>query len=100
MDLIDRITKIISAHSQVIKDIQSDRGIIGEIERSALIITETLCEGGALFAFGNGGSAADAQHIVAELVGRFYLERPGFKAIALSTDGSIMTSLASQRILT
>ncbi len=51
--------------------------------------------GGRVFAFGNGGSAADAQHFAAELVGRFIRERRGLPAIALTTDTSILTSVSN-----
>ena len=51
--------------------------------------------GGRLLVCGNGGSAADAQHIVAELVGRFLAERPGYAALALTTDTSIMTAVSN-----
>ncbi|SFM84376.1 D-sedoheptulose-7-phosphate isomerase [Thermodesulforhabdus norvegica] len=50
-----------------------------------------------LFCFGNGGSAADAQHIAAEFVNKFRLERPPFPAIALTTDTSILTSVSNDR---
>lgn len=51
--------------------------------------------GGRVLAFGNGGSAADAQHLAAELVGRFLAERPGLAAIALGSDPSTVTSIAN-----
>lgn len=51
-----------------------------------------LRQGGKFLIMGNGGSAADAQHIAAELVGRYKIERPGLPAIALSTDSSILTA--------
>jgi D-sedoheptulose 7-phosphate isomerase len=51
--------------------------------------------GGRLLVCGNGGSAADAQHIVAELVGRFLAERPGYAAVALTTDTSILTAVGN-----
>jgi D-sedoheptulose 7-phosphate isomerase len=54
-----------------------------------------LGDGHKLLIFGNGGSAADAQHIAAELVGRYLRERPGMAAIALTTDTSILTSLGN-----
>ena len=56
---------------------------------------EALRTGHKLLVFGNGGSAADAQHIAAELVGRYVRERPGVPAIALTTDTSILTSIAN-----
>ena len=58
----------------------------------ARALADALAGGGKLLVMGNGGSAADAQHIAAELVGRFKLERPGLPAIALSTDSSILTA--------
>ena len=62
---------------------------------AAKMIVESYRNGGGVFVFGNGGSAADAQHIVGELVGRFLLDRPGFKAQALTADASVLTSLAN-----
>ena len=58
-------------------------------------IAAALRAGGKLLAFGNGGSAADAQHFAAELVGRFQRERSGLSAIALAADPSIVTSLSN-----
>jgi D-sedoheptulose 7-phosphate isomerase len=54
-----------------------------------------LANGSRILACGNGGSAADAQHFAAELVGRFERERPGLPAIALTTDASVLTALAN-----
>jgi len=56
---------------------------------------ETLRAGGKIMTCGNGGSAADAQHFAAELVGRFRRERPGWSALALTVDASILTSLGN-----
>jgi D-sedoheptulose 7-phosphate isomerase len=56
---------------------------------------ETLLAGGRVLAFGNGGSAADAQHFVSELVGRMRRERAGLSAIALTTDPSIVTAVGN-----
>jgi phosphoheptose isomerase len=58
-------------------------------------ITRALKGGGKLLVFGNGGSAADAQHVAAELVGRFQRERAAMAAIALTTDSSVLTSVAN-----
>jgi D-sedoheptulose 7-phosphate isomerase len=58
-------------------------------------ITAVFRSGNKLLLFGNGGSAADAQHIAAELVNRFRIERPPLPAIALTTDTSILTSIAN-----
>src|SRR5712692_1120163 len=58
-------------------------------------VVRTFQAGGKLLLFGNGGSAADAQHIAAEFVNRFVIERPPLPAIALTTDSSALTSIAN-----
>ncbi len=67
----------------------------GVIFEAALLITRCLRNGGKVLFFGNGGSAADAQHLAAELVGRFVRERAGLPAIALTTDSSILTAVGN-----
>ena len=62
---------------------------------AATTIASALGSGRKLLAFGNGGSAGDAQHLVAELVGRFQKERAGFAAVALTADTSLLTSVAN-----
>jgi len=66
-----------------------------QVMRAASSIVEALEAGGKVLAFGNGGSAGDAQHLVAELVGRFQKERAGFAAVALTADTSLLTSVAN-----
>lgn len=66
-----------------------------KIAAAADIIIESLASGGKLMIFGNGGSAADAQHIAAELVNRMGRDHPPIAAIALTTDTSILTSVAN-----
>jgi len=66
-----------------------------EISAIARAITESLKRGGKLIVFGNGGSAAQAQHLVAELVVRFKTDRAPFPALALTTDTSILTAAAN-----
>jgi len=61
----------------------------------AAAIRGAVARGGRVFVFGNGGSAAEAQHFAAELVGRFQRERPAMAAIALTTDTSILTAVAN-----
>ena len=63
--------------------------------RAAELITASYESGGKVLIFGNGGSAADAQHFAAELVGRFQRDRPGMPAVALTADASIVTSVAN-----
>ena len=59
------------------------------------LLRQTLEGGGKILLFGNGGSAADAQHFAAELVGRYLKERPGLPALALSTDTSALTAIGN-----
>src|SRR3954467_15749219 len=58
-------------------------------------LVEAIGNGGQLLLFGNGGSAADAQHLAAELVGRFYLERRALPGVALTTNTSTLTALGN-----
>jgi D-sedoheptulose 7-phosphate isomerase len=62
---------------------------------AAEAISRSLAAGGQLLAFGNGGSAADAQHLVAELVGRFEQDRRPFSAVALTADSSVLTTIGN-----
>jgi D-sedoheptulose 7-phosphate isomerase len=71
------------------------RGDAQPIVAAAAAIVASLRGGGKLLVFGNGGSAADAQHVAAELVGRFQRERAALAAIALTTDTSVLTSIAN-----
>ena len=66
-----------------------------KIEQVVDVIVKTFEEGGKLLIFGNGGSAADAQHIAAEFVNRYMLDRNPLPAIALTTDTSILTSVSN-----
>jgi len=66
-----------------------------QIIEAAQTIAKAFSNGGRLLIFGNGGSAADAQHLAAEFVNRFLIERPPLPAIALTTDTSILTSVAN-----
>jgi len=73
----------------------TDTALIGAIDTVTQRAVETLRAGRTILLAGNGGSAADAQHIAAELVGRFAYDRPGLPAIALSTDTSALTAIAN-----
>jgi len=65
------------------------------LERAIDLVAEALSAGRKVLLFGNGGSAADAQHIAAEFVGRFARERPALPAMALTTDTSALTAIAN-----
>ena len=65
------------------------------VAQVAALVAQQLREGRALYTCGNGGSAADAQHVAAELSGKFYLDRPGLAAISLNTNVSAITAIAN-----
>ena len=88
----DDIQEIITSSSKTITTISNN---LFEIESVVLKIVSAIKNGNKIILFGNGGSAADAQHIAAELIGRFKLERKSFPALALTTDSSILTSLSN-----
>lgn len=67
----------------------------GELVRFAGAAAQCLRQGGKVLAFGNGGSAADAQHLAAELVNRFRIDRPPLAALALTTDTSALTAIGN-----
>ena len=68
---------------------------IAEILKGADMLAQSINSGGKILIFGNGGSAADAQHLAAEFVNRFQIERPPLAAMALTTDTSILTSIGN-----
>lgn len=80
-------------HLEAIQSLLDSR--LPEIEQAGLLICETLRAGNKVLLCGNGGSAADAQHIAAELVGRYEQERRSFPAISLTTDTSALTALSN-----
>ncbi|MEK7283521.1 MAG: SIS domain-containing protein, partial [Acidobacteriota bacterium] len=69
----------------------------GVVERIAAAFIAALRAGRTLLFFGNGGSAADAQHLAAEFVNRFVVDRPGLPALALTTDTSVLTSIGNDQ---
>lgn len=85
--------KSLEEHLEVMQSLLFE--CLNEIEEAALIIATALREGHKVLLCGNGGSAADAQHIAAELVGRFEGERRGWPAIALTTDTSALTAVGN-----
>ncbi len=76
--------------------IEARRSInLEKVTSFARILYDSLMKGGKLIVFGNGGSAADAQHFAAELTGHFYIDRDALPAIALSTNSSAVTAIAN-----
>tara|TARA_B110000467_G_C18156548_1_gene387152 strand:- start:208 stop:765 length:558 start_codon:yes stop_codon:yes gene_type:complete len=81
--------------NQSVDTIKKSISLTSEINATVDSIVNSIQNGNKLVIFGNGGSAADAQHISAELIGRYKLERKSFPAISLTTDSSIITSLSN-----
>ena len=92
-DTRKQIIDTIEIHKKLIAELQQN--CIEIIAAAAEAIVQTLKKNGTVYLCGNGGSAADAQHIAGELVGRFNRERRALPAVALSTDTSILTSIAN-----
>ena len=88
---------------QIVKELQEHQDTIGKlletqkevIERIAKVMTESYATGNKVVLFGNGGSAADAQHIAAEFMGRYKMERGAMAAIAFGTNNSIITAIGN-----
>ena len=93
MDLISHIGQHFTDSAQTKLD--SIEALAAPIAGAAELMVGSLLGNGKILACGNGGSAADAQHFAAELVGRFEMERQGLAGIALTTDSSIMTAVAN-----
>jgi D-sedoheptulose 7-phosphate isomerase len=92
-DAKKRIIEVIETHKKMVAEFET--GHTETVAAAAEAITKALENQGTIYICGNGGSAADAQHIAAEFVGRFALERGALPAIALTTDTSVITSIAN-----
>ncbi len=90
--MIDIIQKTIQDHRECVNLFEKHSNVA---ERIALTIENSLKNNGILYLCGNGGSAADCQHIAGELIGRFRRERKPLPAVALSTDTSVLTCLGN-----
>ena len=93
MDLIHRIS--LQFEESIRTKSESSEMLVAPIASAVETIVQCLLNEGKVLACGNGGSAADAQHFAAELVGRFEAERQELAAIALTTDTSIITAIAN-----
>ena len=87
------IEKELQAHKETIE--KTIRTMIPQIEMASKLVIETLKNGNKVLLCGNGGSAADAQHIAAELTGRYKVERKGLAGVALTTDTSALTAIGN-----
>jgi D-sedoheptulose 7-phosphate isomerase len=93
MDHVSRIRSHFTDSAEL--KLASADALAPAIARGAQMLTECLLADGKILACGNGGSAGDAQHFAAEMVGRFERERPELPAISLATDTSILTAIAN-----
>jgi len=87
------IESAIARHREMLGEMERDGA--GSIAAAANLIVKTLKAGGTVYLCGNGGSAADAQHIAGEMIGRFMRERRAMAAVALTTDTSVITSVGN-----
>lgn len=89
------INEHIKEAQRVMSAMLIDESLLNTVEQAALACIKCIRDGGKILLAGNGGSAADAQHIAGELVSRFAFDRPGLPAIALTTDTSILTAIGN-----
>ena len=90
----ERINSVIDEQINNLKELKNN-GYDDKVIEISEVIVKSMKKGGKLMICGNGGSAADSQHIAAEIIGRFVKERKAFPAIALTTDSSILTCMGN-----
>lgn len=89
------ITAQINETQRVMSSMLSDEDLLARVESATYACIQAMKSGNKVLLAGNGGSAADAQHIAGEFVSRFAFDRPGLPAIALTTDTSILTAIGN-----
>jgi D-sedoheptulose 7-phosphate isomerase len=94
-DFERRVSALIEASIATKQSMLGNRDLISTAARVSEILVHALKQGNKLLIFGNGGSAADAQHIAAEFVGRFAFDRPALPALALSVNSSCVTAIGN-----
>lgn len=90
-----RVGTLIQASIAVKQSLLSSSDVVKTVAKVSEILVNALKQGSKVLLFGNGGSAADAQHIAAELVGRFAFDRPALSALALSVNSSCVTAIGN-----
>ena len=90
----DRALRRLQRHAEMASAL-ADQRLADQLERVAADLAERFRAGATLLVFGNGGSAADAQHVAAEFTGRYLLERPPLPALALSDNGAAVTAIGN-----
>jgi D-sedoheptulose 7-phosphate isomerase len=92
----EKYVSTINSHlDKAAKVILSSKTHTLDIQNAAILISKAIYQGNKVMWCGNGGSAADSQHLAAELVGRYKMNRPGLSSIALTTDTSVITAIAN-----
>src|SRR5437667_12572375 len=91
--MTERISAIVADSLEVKRRFFREHG--EDVAKAASMIADAFRRSGKLLVLGNGGSAADAQHIAGELVNRFLMKRRALPAIALTTDGGVLTCIAN-----
>jgi D-sedoheptulose 7-phosphate isomerase len=91
----EQVRELLAEALRVQSDLAEDEGVAEAVAMAAKAVAAALRRGNRIFLCGNGGSAADSQHVAAELMGRFYRERAGMPAVALTTDTSVLTSVGN-----
>jgi D-sedoheptulose 7-phosphate isomerase len=89
--IVDQIAQT----EHVMRAMLADKYLCERLKTAAIVCIKSLRAGGKILLAGNGGSAADAQHIASEFMSRFAFDRPGLSAIALTTDTSILTAIGN-----
>lgn len=90
-EIVMHIEDSIEIHRKIL----NNSSLLNQIKNSALIISNAYKSGFKTLIAGNGGSAADAQHMAGEFVSRFYFDRPGLPSLALTTDTSVITAIGN-----
>jgi D-sedoheptulose 7-phosphate isomerase len=89
------VEKYLRDSFEVREKVSASQDVLAQVAMVAELILQVYINGGKVLIAGNGGSAADAQHIAAEFVSRFFYDRPGLPAIALTTDTSMLTAIGN-----
>ncbi len=90
--MAEPVASALAEHIEVARRVDK---LLPKVDEVARRLIETYEQGGRVFAFGNGGSAADAQHLAAELIGRYKRDRRSLPAVALSVDPSVVTAIGN-----
>jgi D-sedoheptulose 7-phosphate isomerase len=90
--MADQVPAALAEHLEVARRVE---GLVPQVDEVARRVIDAFSRGGRVFAFGNGGSAADAQHLAAELVGRYKRDRRSLPAVALTVDPSVVTAIGN-----